>query len=304
MDIPPLADLEEVRRTFGFDDEGRFMQVMEDGNTRLRSGQTPVMPYKDLTDPLEAYELASAEWAIRAFKTVRPGGAEHLMHDLKRVNKNHYQVFLTPWADGGYAAINQLRDFARWASVALKQDILVEADMNGVTVRINRRSRVEYIRRDWLRAVDGCITDPIGPSAKARLSDAELRNDHRIITEQAVTRALKETEAKARYAQRQKELETALADAPEMAIGNTYMEARWREIPANELVVNFGARWARLMQAEMAAGKTLEETLNPTYWLAHGNLPALFGSEVGAVISYLAQAWSHGEHLWELRHLI
>lgn len=305
MHVPaPLGDAAETRRALGIDDEQQYINVVNQGSARILDGLAPELSYKDVTDPTQAYLLARAEWRIRAYKQIRPNDAEHLMQNLKYIGEDHYKIFLTPWADQGRAAIRQLQEFARWISSSEKREIIIEASMNGVTVLINQRSRPELIRRDWLRALDGCIEGPIGPRVPFTLSDAELRNDQRIITERAVKRSLEETARKAELKERQRQLDSKLASAPEMEVSNSDMENRWREIDENTLVVAFGTRWARLMQVELATGKTLEEVVKPTYWLAHGDLPALFGSEVGAATSYLVQTWTHGDRLGQFSHLI
>lgn len=293
---PPLGDIAETRRLLGCDDTEGFRRVIEDGMRRLDHGLSPTLPYKDVTDPVQAYLLARAEQGIRTFKQVHPDGADHLMHDLKHISEDHYSVFLTPWQDAGRAAMRQLHEFACWLTHAEKREVLIETNMNGVVVRFNRRSRPEKIRRDWLRALDGCTNGPIGPRVPHELDQATLRRDYRIITVAALTRALQNEAEKAKLQERQRQLDAALIGLPEMEIGDDAQENLWQEAATCDpsvFVIRFGKTWARLMQAEMAKGKSLAEIIQPTYRLAHGITPALFGSEVGAVLNYVALTWVH-----------
>lgn len=301
---PPLNKTARLRQQLGLDDEQQFITVVEDGTRRWNEGMLPVLTYKDQVNPLLAYELARTEWMVRQFISARSDA--HLMPDIKRVGDSHYSAYLAPWMEA-LDAIKELRDFAQFVFETDGTNITIEANMNGIVVRLRCPSHPERIHRDWLRALDGCTKGPIGPRAHLVLSDAILRRDARIIARKTAERQAQKAAEAAELQAWQEELDAALQDLPEMEIGDPHQEQLWQEAAASEpeqYVISFGKTWARLMQAEMKRGEPLEAIITDTFRLAHGSVPGLFGSEVGAVLNYVALTWAHRDLFRQHTHLV
>jgi len=64
--------------------------------------------------------------------------------------------------------------------IAALSGVTVIFDFNGIQVSIDSKSNVELARRDYYRAIGGCIPKAIGPEFKAELSDEELAHDEKI----------------------------------------------------------------------------------------------------------------------------
>jgi hypothetical protein len=305
---PPLGDIAETRARLGLDTTDEFKRVVEDGIARRHDGQPPVLRYKDVTDPTKALWLAMMEWETRRFIQERHASSAqcHLMQDVKRLGTNHYQVYTTPWQDP-LQPITELRELALRISRTDIGAVTLEASMNGVAVRVRWCSKPELITRDWLRANQNLIEGPIGPHVPTLLGLDEVRRDERYKQADRAYQEFRDAAYTAKLQTRQRELDAALSGLPEMKIGNAAQEALWQQATPREpqqFIIGFGKTWTRLMQAEMARGKSLEEVIEPTYWLAHGEIGALFGSEVGAVLNYVALTWIHRDSFKQHVHLI
>lgn len=288
----PPPEITATRRELGFDDTGQFAVVVRDGVRRIAQGQPPMLPYKDITDPKAAYYLARLEWHLRGFIQQRQGDA-HLLPDAERLGRAHYRIHLAPSLTG-IEPITELKELALGIIQKDLNGLTLEADMNGVTVRVRWSSKPHLLHRDWRRALDDCISGPIGPISSTVLTPEEELNDERIRTADKALRQIRSMALNTKFEARKAKLDARLQGLPEMEIGNLRQERVWQEAATSEaqqFVISFGKRWTRLMQAEMADGKPLEEVIEPTFYLALGDCPALYGTEVSAVLNYVALTW-------------
>ena len=278
----------------GFDDTGQFDVVLGDGIRRLAQGLPPVLPYKDITDPRAAYSLARLEWHLRSFIQQQQGGS-HLLPDAERLGRAHYRIHPAPWLTG-LEPITALKELALEIVRMDANRLTLEADMNGVTVRVHCCSEPHLLHRDWQRALDGCISGPVGPEAPAVLTLEEVLSDEHIRTANQVLDQARRMTLDAKFKARKAKLDARLQGLPEMEIGNLRHEHVWQEAAtteAQQFVINFGKTWARLMQAEMAADKPLGEVIVPTFHLSLGDCPVLTSVEMNAVLNYVAYTWAY-----------
>lgn len=298
-------DIAAIKRELGLDETQQFAVVVNDGVQRISQGQTPVLPYKDITDPKAAYYLARLEWHLRGLIQQQQGNS-HLLPNAERLDRAHYRIHLAPWLTG-IEPITELRELALQIVRKDANPVTLEVSMNGVTVLVRWSSKPHLLHRDWVRALNGCINGPIGPSVPASLTPEDELNDRRVHAANETHNQIRRMELNAMLKARKAELDARLEGLPEMEIGNGHQEQLWQEAAASEVeqfVITFGKTWARLMQAEMAKGELLENAITPTFYLALGDHPALYGSEVGAALNYVALTWAHRSIFLEHVHKI
>lgn len=176
--------------------------------------------------------------------------------------------------------------------------ISFQFEFNGVTVTIRQDSDYELIYRDWQRALYGYIDKNVGPYPNPVLTDEEKENDARVEAENERRRQQRQDEYEAAATAKRNATEAKLASAPPMELSNP---DGWRQFDENNQdpyghgVVVFAERWARLMQVEMASGKSLEEVASSTSHEA--DTDGITGFMYGAAVSTLAQTWKYGDQL-------
>lgn len=94
-------------------------------------------------------------------------------------------------------------------------------------------------------------------------------------------------------------LRGALSVAPAMEFKDQFL---WADYVAKNTdgygggVMKFAEQWARLMQAQMAAGKTLAECAEECSKVADYNV-GITGFMYGCAVQILSQTWVHGDEL-------
>jgi hypothetical protein len=111
--------------------------------------------------------------------------------------------------------------------------------------------------------------------------------------------AQRQKEAAEAQAVKEREQAAALATAPEKptltsneAWDNWYAQ---QGDPYGQAIFHFAAKWARIMEARMAAGAKLEDCADEACSLADDD--GITGFMYGAAVSTLAKLWVHGEEL-------
>lgn len=179
-----------------------------------------------------------------------------------------------------------------------EQGALISFKFNGVTVSVRADSDVDLIYRDWHRALNGYIKKRVGPYPKVDLSDEEKANDARIEAENERARQEHQAAYEATVRAKRERVEARLEDAPQMEISN---EAVWQDYQEKNQdgygggIIAYAECWARLMQLEIAEGKTLEEVADATSHEA--DLDGITGFMYGAAVHTLSQCWTHGDEL-------
>jgi hypothetical protein len=167
---------------------------------------------------------------------------------------------------------------------------------------------VHLIYRDCLRAEKGCFGDGtvvVGPYPKAELTDDELVNDSKMAAaKNARTAASMNKTVSDAMAHNEKVIER-LAGGPPMEFMNIN---RWKMLHVKSTdklrqnILTFAERWARLMQLELAEGKTLKDCWYPMSIAA--DFEGISGSLLGAAVWALRETWTYGlelEYIYQTR---
>lgn len=161
--------------------------------------------------------------------------------------------------------------------IAVKTDDIVTADFNGITLTASASTMpaevVTYYTEESRRRSDAYIASP---EYAAKMVEAE--------------QAARKREAEAADLLARAPATMTLRDADGWA----------KSVAANQDgygagVMRYTERWARMMEAEIAAGKTLRECADPTSRTA--DTEGITGFMHGCAVSILSQVWAHGDGL-------
>ena len=152
----------------------------------------------------------------------------------------------------------------------------VQAEFNGVMITASPGSTAGELETEWREETDRKRAEhEASPEYKRRQEAAERRD-----------------------AGNKASLQAALVDAPPMEFAD---EQAWGEFTAKNAdpygvrVVRYAEEWARLMQARIANGGTIEDCAEGLSHLADDD--GITGFMYGCAVSVLAKVWKHGEAL-------
>ncbi len=189
-----------------------------------------------------------------------------------------------------------------------ERTVPVKFTFNGVALVVMPDSNVELLLRDWLRGANGYLGEEpvVGPYPKDTLSEEELANDARIEAENQARRDAESARYQAEAKAHRDRVEARMANAPAMEFSGEEGQAAWQQWwDANKDgygigIMHYAERWARMMQLELAEGKTLDEIWASTSHEA--DLEGMSGFTQGAATHMLTVCWVHGAELRRLHN--
>lgn len=282
------------------------------GVRQIKRGRRPSLAFRNVRNPEQALKFAALAWSIEfEVHTLR----EPLWPELSYIERGVYGI------DGLIGcSINQVLESVKRLARAYRDGevgtsnftiycgnpLTLVTDFNGVKVHVRHDSDVALLRRDWNRAHNGYIGKNVGPYPKPELSEEELANDQRIEAENEARRQARDEEYRRKARAKREQFEQKLAAAPPMEVSD---EEAWADCKRKNddsaggpmgpgygaRIISYAEEWARLMQAEMAAGKQLEDIADDT--ASEADYDGISGAMYGASVAALAQHWVHGERL-------
>ena len=171
-------------------------------------------------------------------------------------------------------------------------------EFNGVTITVHGDSNPELIYRDWSRALSGYINKNVGPHPNSVLTNTEKESDARIEAENERERQARQTEYEKKARAHRERVDAKLVNASAIGLVDA---TRWQKFKNKNqdsyggAVMSYAERWARLMQAEMASGKNLEDVADAASHEA--DVEGITGFMYGCAVSILAEVWIHGDRL-------
>ena len=175
---------------------------------------------------------------------------------------------------------------------------------NEIAVAVMGDTVADLVLRDFDRAMSGSIGPTIGPDYAAQLTTAEVQRDADVMAEAEARRA----KAKAYY-DAELAVRRATSDA-EIAGSSMTMTAHgvqeWTAaIDANPgagaygtAAIDYAERWAKTMEARMAAGVSLAECWEQAS--DDADVYGLSGWQRSWATGLLIRTWSHGDELRQL----
>ena len=277
------------------------------------------MPFRNVRNPQEALKFAALAWSIELELALTNDST--LWREIGYVEPGVYQVEGSFFCDikDVLAAIKQLAISYRTGEVSIGNTLFqcgnpltLETEFNGVTVRIRHDSDLQLLYRDWRRGMSGYIEGIVGPYPKEQLSEEDLANDRRIEAENQERYRLQQEEWRREREAKQAAFEAKLATAPPFEVSDQEAWDEYKRLNDDSQggpmgpgygarIISYAEEWARVMQAEMAAGKELADVwLDTSYEAAYDGIS---GAMHGAAVHTLSQCWVHGEALRRLHNL-
>jgi len=172
----------------------------------------------------------------------------------------------------------------------------VEFNFNGVTCVVTAQTNPEWLYRDYRNSLSYKIPEvatgiepEYSPEIQEQLNKAKIQSEKR----QAEARKKYEAEEKKKLNAFNKKVQGI-----EIELFNPLSWKMWSETNQDGYgkgIMTFAQNWAKLMQVEMASGKSLKDIASKTSHEA--DVEGITGYMYGAAVKVLADSWKHGEEL-------
>lgn len=180
--------------------------------------------------------------------------------------------------------------------IAKEKGVTVEFDFNGVQCLVNANTNLDLLYRDysnsWTMEWKTVGADCVENYSADVQADFEKRSKIR-----EEKRAKEEAEYRAKEAKEKKEFE-AKVQGVELELSDADGWKKSREVNSygyGGAALDYAEGWAKLMQIEIAKGKTVAECYD--YTQKGLGFLGITGFQFGCAVSTLAQTWKHGEEL-------
>lgn len=181
-------------------------------------------------------------------------------------------------------------------AMAREEKCVVMFEFNAVVIRVKGDTKPDLVYRDYSRALDRCISGPIGPDYR-KLTREEKKHDDAVRAENEAQREAERRQYEAEEARKKVALETELAGVT-LAIRDQKAWEAWREKnqdPYGRCCFDYAELWGRLMQARCAS---IDEMREKHRELSHeADVFGITGFMFGAAKSILAHCWEYGAAL-------
>lgn len=180
--------------------------------------------------------------------------------------------------------------------IATEKNVTVEFEFNGVTCLVDKNTNLEWLYRDysnswtmdWKTVGADCLP-AYEPEVQAELEKRTKARAEKQAIEDAVYRA--------KEAKDKKEFE-AKVEGIELDFSDVEGWNKSREVNSDGYggaALDYAEGWAKLMQIEIAKGKTVAECYD--YSQKGLGFLGITGFQFGCAVSVLSQTWKHGEEL-------
>lgn len=183
--------------------------------------------------------------------------------------------------------------------IAKEKGVIVEFDFNEITCLVSDKTVLDWLERDYMNA-HIMEWKTIGDDCKMSYDhDTEIELRTRQLErakrwkKQAEEQAKKDKAEEDIISEQTKGVEIEIVDGKE----NEYKEyvSKNSNDGYSRAVIDYSEQWAKLMQLEIAKGKTVKECAEPTQ-KGLGYL-GITGFQYGCAVKGLAFFWKHGEDL-------
>lgn len=179
---------------------------------------------------------------------------------------------------------------------AIKQQAIIYFDFNGIKVNVRPDTNADLLYRDYSNAhlmewkeIGLNLLPEYPQSVQEELERRSKERDAR--HEQWRIEAQQEAERKNNViATKTAGVELEISDAQTWTKGRENNKDGY-----GNAIYDYAETWGKLMQAEIATGKTIAEVANQTS--IEADIEGITGFMYGAAVSMLAHCWKHGEEL-------
>lgn len=189
-------------------------------------------------------------------------------------------------------------------AIAKKKACVVEFIFNNHIVRVDRRSDVSLVSRDYKRPQpwDHNEETVIGPEYKQNLSKKEASQDELISIINDIHYEKLDAERNRKQDEQLQNLKELLSKSEPLDVIDQDAWDDWESKNTDAYggrIFSYAKDWGRLMQAKMSQGESLEQCADEMSKTADHD--GITGYMFAAACSVLAKCWKHGEQLNELR---
>jgi hypothetical protein len=192
---------------------------------------------------------------------------------------------------------NNFTDVAQKAKqIANEKAVTVEFDFNGVTCLVNASTNLEWLYRDysnsWTMEWKTVGADCVEKYSKEVQTEFERKTK---IAEEKAKKA--NAEYRAKEAKEKKEFKVKVQGV-ELELSDADGWKKAREVNSDGYggaALDYAEGWAKLMQIEIAKGKTVAECYD--YSQKGLGFLGITRFQFGCAVSTLSQTWKHGEEL-------
>lgn len=192
---------------------------------------------------------------------------------------------------------DRFSDVAKEAkSIAIEDNLVVEFKFNGVKCLVDKNTNLDWLERDYHNSFE----------MEWRVIGGECVAEYDLETQEELKRRRIASEARAE--QRRKELKAKDeaeknefdAKVKGIELELLHPDVWQKNVEVNQdgygkAVIDYAEGWAKLMQIEIAQGKTVAEVYDSTQ---HGlGFLGITGFQFGCAVSLLSASWKYGEEL-------
>lgn len=180
--------------------------------------------------------------------------------------------------------------------LAIEKERIIEFDLNGIKCLVSKDTNTEWLIRDYMNAwtMEWKIIGPDCLPFYEQEVQAELENRIKLQEEKDEKESeeyrKKEAAEKAVFDLKVVGIELELKD-----IEGWHKSREANTDPYGKAALDYAEGWAKLMQIEIAKGKTVKECAENTSFEL--NFLGITGFMYGCAVNLLSQCWVHGEDL-------
>ena len=181
-------------------------------------------------------------------------------------------------------------------NIATEKQVTVEFEFNGITCLVDETTNLDWLYRDysnghimeWGTVGSNCVAeydDGTKEELQRRNVESELRAEQR-----RAEMKRKEDEERTLFNKKVEDIKIELKDEDGWAKSRAANTS-----PYGKAALDYAEGWAKLMQVEVAKGKTVIECAE--YTSHELGFFGITGFMYGCAVSLLSQCWEHGEEL-------
>lgn len=180
--------------------------------------------------------------------------------------------------------------------IAIEKDTTVEFEFNGVKCLVDKNTNLEWLYRDYSNSwtMDWKV---VGADCLPTYEPEVQEEFEKRSKAQAEKRAIEDAAYRAKEAKEKKDFEAKIKGV-ELELSDAEGWNKSREVNSDgygAAALDYAEGWAKLMQIEIAKGKTVAECYD--YTQKGLGFLGITGFQFGCAVSVLSQTWKHGEEL-------
>lgn len=180
--------------------------------------------------------------------------------------------------------------------IATEKKVTVEFEFNGVTCLVDKNTNLDWLYRDYSNSWT-MEWKTVGANCQSEYTPQVQAEFEKRTKARAEKQAIENATYRAKEAKEKKEFE-AKVEGIELDLSDVEGWNKSREVNSDGYggaALDYAEGWVKLMQIEIAKGKTVAECYD--YSQEGLGFLGITGFQFGCAVSVLSQNWKHGEEL-------